>query len=41
MQKAVLSGAVIGGVVLIAVLAVIATSQIEILALALRILWVI
>ncbi len=41
MQKAVLSGAVIGGVVLIAVLVVIATSQIEVLALAIRILWVI
>jgi hypothetical protein len=41
MQKAILSGAVIGAVVVIVVMAVIATAQLEILRLALRILWVV
>ena len=41
MQKAVLTGGVIGALVLIVVMAVVATAQIEILGIALRLLWVI
>jgi hypothetical protein len=41
MQKAVLSGAVVGGIVLIGVLAATAIAQLETLGLTLRIVWMV
>lgn len=41
MQKAILTGGVIGALVLIVVMAIIATAQVEILGIALRLLWVV
>ena len=41
MQKAILTGGVIGALVLIVVIAIIATAQVEILGIALRLLWVV